>query len=189
YWPHFERSDALEKLLDADGYRWYMSMDTHVGPLLRPHPDLVQLDRDRSIMQFDICRTWAELSQRLDERTDGKPVFAFSLPQNLTTSNRQHGAVPEGEHYPGFFALYAAEIHRVDRCFGEFLAYLRAMRLYDDSIVILTTDHGDSLGEGGNWGHSVTIYPEVVRIPLIVHIPARLQARLSTDLTRLTFST
>ena len=45
-----------------------------------------------------------------------------------------------------------------------------------DSIVVLTTDHGDSLGEDGNWGHGVTIYPEVVRIPLMIHVPERLKA-------------
>src|SRR4051794_3288603 len=114
----------LEKLLDTDQYRWYMNVDTHIGPLLSAHPDTVQLDTDRSVMQFDFCRTLSELKEKLGARTDGRPVFAFSLPQNLHISNRQHGSVPAGERYPGFFEPYAAEVRRIDGCFGEFIAYL-----------------------------------------------------------------
>jgi hypothetical protein len=189
YLPDFQRANALEKLLDAGGYRWYMSLDTHIGPLISPHPDLVQLDRNRGVMQFDFCQTLSELETQIGARTDARPVFAFTLPQNLHISNRQHGRVPPGEHYPGFFEPYAAEVHRIDGCFGEFISYLRRAGLYDDSIIVLTTDHGDSLGEAGNWGHGVTIYPEVVRIPLLIHVPARLRSRLTTDLSRLAFST
>jgi len=189
YMPNFPRANALEKLLDVDAYRWYMGLDSIMAPLLLPRPDLVQLDRERVVMQFDFCRTVGELEQKLSVRSDGRPAFAFTLAQNLHISNRQHGAVPPGEHYPGFFEPYAAEIHRVDRCFGEFLDYLQRTHLYDDSIVILTTDHGDSLGEDGNWGHNVSLFPEVVRIPLIVHVPEQLKPRVSTDLARVTFST
>ena len=187
--PGFERSDALEKLLDADLYRWYMSLDTHMGPLIHAHPDLVELDEKQFIMKYDFCKTLGELSQKLDARTDGRPIFAFTLPQNLHISNSQKRPVPPGEHYPGFFAPYATEVHRIDGCFGGFISYLKQKGLYDDSIVVLTTDHGDSHGEAGNWGHGVTIYPEVVRIPLMIHVPERLKTRVTTDLARLTFST
>ena len=43
--PDFRRSNALEKLLVADHYRWYMSLDTHMQPLLDPHPDPIELIR------------------------------------------------------------------------------------------------------------------------------------------------
>jgi len=187
--PEFVRSNALEKLVDAEGYRWFMSLDSVMAPLLAPHPDLVELDHDRRVMDFDMCHTLEDLEDKLDRQDDARPAFAFSLPQNLHISIRQHARVPPGEHYPGFFEPYAAEVHRIDSCFGEFVQYLKRHRLYDQSIVILTTDHGDSLGEAGNWGHGVTIHPEVVRIPLIIHIPERLKATVTTDLTRIAFST
>jgi hypothetical protein len=187
--PEFSRSDALEKLVDVDGYRWHMSLDTHMGPLLGPHPDLVQLDRPRTVWQFDLCGTLGELEEKLVAKSDGRPVFAFSLPQNLHVSNRQHGPVPPGEHYPGFFEPYAAEVHRIDSCFGRFISFLKRQQMYDDSIIVLTTDHGDSLGEEGRWGHGVTLFPEIVRIPLIVHLPDRLKAAMTADLARISFST
>ena len=177
--PDFPRSNALERLLETDGYQWFMSLDSVMAPLLAPHPDLVELDRGRRVMDFDICHTLGDLEGDLDRRREAdRPVFAFSLPQNLHISLRQHGAVPPGERYPGFFEPYAAEVHRIDACFGEFVAYLKRTGMYDRSIIILTTDHGDSLGEGGNWGHGVSIHPEVVRIPLIVHIPERMKTRI-----------
>jgi arylsulfatase A-like enzyme len=188
--PDFPRSNALERLLETDGYQWFMSLDSVMAPLLAPRPDLVELDRGRRVMDFDICHTLGDLERDLDRRHEAdRPVFAFSLPQNLHISLRQHGAVPPGEHYPGFFEPYAAEVHRIDACFGEFVAYLKRTGMYDRSIIVLTTDHGDSLGEGGNWGHGVSIHPEVVRIPLIVHIPERMKPLVTTDLTRVSFST
>src|SRR5207249_7034601 len=147
--PSFERTNALEKLFDVDDYRWYMSVDTHIGPLLSPRPDLVELDRGRNVMQFDLCRTLGELTEKLAGRTETRPIFAFNLPQNLHISQRQHAPVPAGEHYEGFFEPYAAEVHRLDKCFGEFVSYLKRTRLFDDSVIILTTDHGDSLGDDG----------------------------------------
>ena len=80
-------------------------------------------------------------------------------------------------------------MRRIDGCFGAFVAYLKQHGRYDNSIVIVTADHGDALGEQGYWGHAVWLFPEIVRIPLIVHVPAALRQTVTTDLTRLAFST
>jgi hypothetical protein len=186
--PEFPRTNALEQLLDADGYQWFMSLDTVMAPLLAPHEDLVELDRGRRVMEFDLCHTLEDLEGQLAGRDDRRPAFGFSLPQNLHISLRQHAPVPAGEHYPGFFEPYAAEVHRLDGCFGAFIARLKRMGRYARSIVVLTSDHGDSLGEGGRWGHGVSLDPEVVRIPLIMHVPDALKPLLTTDVTRLAFS-
>ena len=66
---------------------------------------------------------------------------------------------------------------------------MKAKGRYDNSIVIVTSDHGDSLGEDGFWGHAFWLFPEGVKIPLIVHLPERLARGVTTDLGRLTFST
>jgi arylsulfatase A-like enzyme len=63
----------------------------------------------------------------------------------------------------------------MDGCFGELIKHLKSRELFDNSIVILTSDHGDSLGEKGKWGHSYWMFPEILRVPLIIHLPARLQ--------------
>ena len=54
---------------------------------------------------------------------------------------------------------------------GGFFHYLQAKNLYDNSIIIVTADHGDATGELGRTSHSIIIFPEVMRVPLIVHLP------------------
>jgi phosphoglycerol transferase MdoB-like AlkP superfamily enzyme len=66
---------------------------------------------------------------------------------------------------------------------------LKAQDLYDDSIIILTSDHGDSLGAEGRWGHQFFLFPEDVRIPLIVSLPKSQRSALTTDLGRVSFLT
>jgi arylsulfatase A-like enzyme len=70
------------------------------------------------------------------------------------------------------------------------MQYLKRTGLYDQSIVIVTSDHGESLGEDGRWGHAYTLYPEVVRIPLLIRVPphlavtaSRTNVAMSTDIT------
>lgn len=77
----------------------------------------------------------------------------------------------------------------MDECFGAFIDDLKAAGLYDDSIVIFTADHGDSLGEEGRWGHAYTAFPEVMRIPLIIKLPGRSSQRLEVNQDALVFST
>ena len=77
----------------------------------------------------------------------------------------------------------------LDRCLGEFVVYLKRTGLYDKSVVVLTSDHGESLGEDGRWGHAYTLYPEVVQIPLVIHLPTSAASALAADRSRLALST
>ena len=97
--------------------------------------------------------------------------------------------VPAGERYDGFIAPLAAEVHRLDGCFGAFIDDLKRRGRYDNSIIVLTADHGDSLGEDGRWGHSYTLVPEVVSIPLIVHLPSAIVGERAADLDAVALST
>jgi acetoin utilization deacetylase AcuC-like enzyme len=77
----------------------------------------------------------------------------------------------------------------MDACFGRFITSLKDAGLYDDSIVVLTADHGDALGEAKRWGHAYTLFPEIVRVPLLMHIPSKLRARFTTDVDAASYST
>ncbi|MDQ3398977.1 MAG: sulfatase-like hydrolase/transferase, partial [Deinococcota bacterium] len=183
YVTPFYPMNALQKLLDAEGYRSYVSLDTILSVILKPGPELIPLDEARPDKDFAFCATVRELQAKLDLHPPAVPAFAFTLAQDIHISviNRE-GAGPAGDaRYPGFYAPYASRLARIDACFGEFIAYLKARGLFDESIVVLTTDHGDSLGEEGRWGHAYTIFPEIMRVPLIVHLPPRLREEVITD--------
>ena len=180
----FAPMNALQKLLAADGYQRFISRDTILRTLMVPDEMDVELDAGVANMDYDLCRSLAELrSKILDPARPDRPIFAYTQPQNIHISRitREEGGAPGALPFNGFYAPYAARVQAIDACFGQFVQFLRDQRLYDDSVIILTSDHGDSLGEGGRWGHAYTIFPEILRIPLVVHLPRALQAQLTCD--------
>ncbi|UCG31761.1 MAG: sulfatase [Phycisphaerales bacterium] len=72
-------------------------------------------------------------------------------------------------------ALYDGGIKSMDNWLGEFIRDLRRRGLYDRTLIILTSDHGEEFGERnphfvyGAHGHS--LYEEMVRAPLIIKLP------------------
>jgi len=74
---------------------------------------------------------------------------------------------------------YKSQVEAVDKAVGEVVAALKAAGTYDDTIIVVTGSHGESLGEHGVTGHDVTLYDEVLRVPLIVK-PAASEDRRST---------
>lgn len=68
-------------------------------------------------------------------------------------------------------ALYEAEVRYVDDMLGEVFKTMDENGLYEDSIIIITADHGEEFFEHGKYGHMKTHYDEVVSIPLFVYMP------------------
>lgn len=50
---------------------------------------------------------------------------------------------------------------------------LGASGALDNTIIIVTRDHGEHLGEHGEFGHGSTLYPQVLRVPLVIAAPGR----------------
>lgn len=67
---------------------------------------------------------------------------------------------------------YDAEIAYADHELGRLFAQLRAARQLDNTIVIVTSDHGESLGEHNEKTHGIFIYGATTNVPLIVRYPA-----------------
>jgi len=70
-----------------------------------------------------------------------------------------------------FVARYDGEIAYGDAEFGRFVAELKARGLYDRSLIVFLSDHGEEFLDHGDWGHGVSLYEELVRIPLVVKFP------------------
>jgi arylsulfatase A-like enzyme len=67
---------------------------------------------------------------------------------------------------------YDGEIAYTDAHIGSFLDYLGVhKRLWDDTIVIVTSDHGEEFEEHGSTSHGKTCYEESAHVPLLVRIP------------------
>jgi arylsulfatase A-like enzyme len=71
---------------------------------------------------------------------------------------------------------YDGGIAYVDDQFGKLFAALESANLLANTIVIVTSDHGESFGERGYYHHRNDLYPEVIRVPLILHWPKQVPA-------------
>jgi len=83
----------------------------------------------------------------------------------------------------GIADAYDAEIVRVDALLGKFFDELHRRQLYDRSLIVFTSDHGEGLGEHGEQQHGVLLYRQSLQVPLVVKFPgnARRGARIAAQ--------
>lgn len=67
--------------------------------------------------------------------------------------------------------MYDAEVAHQDALLGQFFHKLRESGRLDKTLVIVCADHGEHLGEKQFMGHSLTVYNELVRVPLLIRDP------------------
>ncbi len=102
-----------------------------------------------------------------------------------------HYTDPHAEYIPhagfdfgtGSRALYDGEVAFVDRQIGRVLAALRESPLWQNTVVAVTSDHGEAFGEHNMIRHGFEVWEELVRVPLLLRVPgvpaARVAARRS----------
>lgn len=79
--------------------------------------------------------------------------------------------------YAGEIARYAGEMAYVDHCIGQVVEKLKTLGLYDSTLIIVTGDHGEMLGEHGEDDHGYFIYQSAVKVPLILKLPGQSRSR------------
>ena len=65
---------------------------------------------------------------------------------------------------------YQQEITWMDNEIGKFLDWIKSEGLYDDTVIVVTADHGEEFLEHGGWWHGTTLYEEQIHVPLIVKL-------------------
>jgi arylsulfatase A-like enzyme/Flp pilus assembly protein TadD len=81
-------------------------------------------------------------------------------------------------HAPYRSGSYASEIAIVDREIGALVGDLRGRDLWGRTVLSVTADHGESLGEHGELTHGLFVYDSTLRIPWVMHAPGRPPARV-----------
>ncbi len=120
---------------------------------------------------FDPHEPWDPpeyMVRRYDPAYHGEPMFHPNYgPSDIYSENE----------LTNLWAHYAAEAELVDRWLGRVLQKLDDLDLWDDSLVIITSDHGMSIGEHGRTGKSNIwesdkrfwpIYPEIAHVPFLI---------------------
>ena len=189
YLQPFAKVDGLEQMLRADNYHMVVSMDEVIREVLSPTDDLIKLDTDKELWnQLEIGSTVRQAEAVLDDPNLRGPIFFYDQPKNVHQFARNDVPSPTSQHWhapAGMSIRITYEVHWVDARLGEFFAYLKQRGMYDNSIIIVTSDHGDATGEFGRMSHSTSIWPEIMRVPMIIHLPPKMREHLVYDDTRL----
>jgi arylsulfatase A-like enzyme len=121
--------------------------------------------------------------QHFDPDYVEKRDFSGALPEMW-----RHGKIPKeftDEEFEHLVNLYDSEIHYWDLHFKRLLDRLEELGLADKTIIVVTADHGEEFMDHGALGHGLTLYNEVIHVPLVLHDPrmkkgARIQAHVDT---------
>jgi arylsulfatase A-like enzyme len=144
----------------------------------------------RSDIMTDRIRTWLQ-GQSLEE-----PLFIYAHtadPHNpylapeeyrqihapnsgrevaeITANIRKQNWEPTEEVLASLRDLYDAEIAFNDDSFGELLNTLHHHSIYEDTLIIFVSDHGEEFHEHGAWTHGKNLYTETLNVPLIARFP------------------
>jgi Sulfatase len=189
YMAPFGPMNSLQKLVDVNRYHEWISNDNILHQVVPASPNITELDEHIGAMSYDLCSTLQELTGRLSSLPGrDNPIFVYTQAQNIHVSviDREGRSVPGGASFPPEFdAAYASRVQKIDACLGRFVETLKKTGMYDNSIIVVTSDHGDATGEFGRISHSTSIWPEIMRVPLMVHLPPKIRERVVYDADRI----
>jgi arylsulfatase A-like enzyme/Tfp pilus assembly protein PilF len=104
------------------------------------------------------------LAQWIGERRDA-PFFAF------LHLYEPHSPYDPPERHRGLASAYDGEVAYADELTGRLLDRLRALGIYERSVIAVTSDHGEGLNQHGEEEHGIFLYREAVHVPLILRLP------------------
>ncbi|MCB9897394.1 MAG: sulfatase-like hydrolase/transferase [Planctomycetes bacterium] len=148
------------------------------GSLVEGDPDLAGWQNDR--------RNVGELLDSIDARDPDVPFFRFmffespharyDFPEECAIRRPyledMNYATLDPEHdIDLIFARYVNACRHLDTQFARIFEFLDERGLLDDTIVVLTGDHGEEFMENGRWGHHSDFGDAQIRVPFVLHAP------------------
>jgi arylsulfatase A-like enzyme/Flp pilus assembly protein TadD len=126
-------------------------------PTGSPQLSVAQLQRD-GMESLEVLEAWIETNQ-------SSRFFAF------LHLFEPHSPYSPPERYAQYDP-YDGEIAYADEIVGTLASSLYRRGLYDQALIVLLSDHGEGLGDHGEQEHGIFLYDEIVRVPLIIKLPA-----------------
>lgn len=131
--------------------------------------------------------------KKVDSYTMDKPIFSFvffdsphgySYPQEFNKFNAQGeninylNATKGSDEIKGALSRYKNSVAYNDKLFGDIIEKIKEKGLYENSLIIFTSDHGQEFYEYGNFGHNSAFSKAQTNSPLIVKLPKSLKSKL-----------
>ena len=114
---------------------------------------------------------WPYLAPSQNSATGGKLRVSTDKYFDIVTEvlSSKHPISPRERTY--LISQYDASLAYLDSRLGDLIAQLKARGLYDDWLIIVTSDHGEAFGAKGLVGHGVSVYQNQVHVPLLIKYP------------------
>lgn len=100
-----------------------------------------------------------------------EPYFLLENHRKKIINNQKKNIPPDIKTIKNWRKKYAEEVSYVTRKILEIMKTLKENEAFANSIIIVTSDHGQMLGEHGRIGHGVFLYDELLRVPLLIKYP------------------
>jgi len=172
-----ETRETLAERLKAAGYRTAAFVSSMV---LRPDTGIAQgfdtydAPGDQGRRVFSQRRGDVTLARAEAWLGGVEPGERFFLFLHLFDPHTPYEPPPPFDQ--GYASAYDGEVAYTDAVLGRFLALLRQRQLYDDSLIVLFSDHGEGLGDHVEQEHGLLLYREALQVPLFVKLPRRARA-------------
>lgn len=95
----------------------------------------------------------------------------FERPYNGKAVARVEADHPDPSKAAYMRELYYGGVRFTDEWIGKLEAHLRELGLWDDTMIVITADHGEEFMEHGGWWHGTTLYEEQIHVPMLVKWP------------------
>jgi arylsulfatase A-like enzyme len=79
----------------------------------------------------------------------------------------------DDETFEALNVLYDREVLYLDRVLHDFYLFAKEQKVLDDTMLIITSDHGELIGEHGHFNHIFSLYNELLHVPLLIRYPRR----------------
>lgn len=109
-------------------------------------------------------------------RPEGRGPATIAEPWERSLEIKSGAYKPNAEEREWLRRLYLGEIRYMDHCVGQLMEGLKELGLFDDTLVVFASDHGEEFWDHKKYGHGHTLYRELVHVPLVVKLPGRTAA-------------
>jgi arylsulfatase A-like enzyme len=113
----------------------------------------------------------APFSERFGPAEIGQELFYQTNGIDIKYNKKHDWSEREALKYRN---AYDNSIVYLDQKLGELFAELSERGILENTVVIVTSDHGELLGERGLYGHGSSLYAETLRVPLLIRFPPRM---------------
>jgi len=140
-----------------------------------PHQAFAAKDRHLEALGYDVPEAvreeLGELVQQYRRLT--RRDFVRRQPLGTTDNTEEQRRILErlAEHREHFSQLYDAQVRAADRKVGTVVDHLRKLGVWEETLFVVVSDHGEEMYEHGGWLHDQSAYQELVRVPLVVKFP------------------